>query len=99
MANFLEYLTKDLNLQPEKGKHMSLTYVASLYEEQKMIKLQSSKYDKEIFDKCYTGKSNICNGYDKLLTKSKIPMQVSVNNSLLSPRNEDLNHLCILEIM
>ena len=46
-----------------------------------VIKLDPSKYEKEVFDECHTGKSEwICKGCDRSMKKKKrMPMQAQAN--------------------
>ena len=68
--------------------------------------LDYSKYEKNLFDKCYTSKSKdnkgkewICNTCNKWLLKQKMPMQAQANNLQLCPKIEELENLCPIELM
>ena len=65
-----------------------------------MKKLKESKYEKEQYSVCHTGKSEwICNSCDNSLSKQKIPMQSQANNLRLCPKIEELENLCPIELM
>ena len=49
-----------------------------------MIKLKDLKYDKELYEECHTGKSEmICKGCHNSLLKNKMPMQAQANLKLI----------------
>ena len=65
-----------------------------------MIKLDSSKYGKEIFEKCAKGKYEwICKSCHNYLIKGKMSPQAQANNLELCPKLKELEDLCPIELM
>ena len=60
-----------------------------------VIKLNKSKCQTDIDNKCITGKSSwICKSCHNSLMKNKMLMQTQLNNMKLFPKFIDLNRLC-----
>ena len=65
-----------------------------------VIVLDRSRYDTELFEKCYQKKSKwICKSCDKYMKKGKIPPQAQANDMYLCPRIEELDCLSYVECM
>ena len=65
-----------------------------------VTKLNESKYETDIYNKCTTGKSDwICKSCHNSMMKNKTSMQTQLNSMELCPKFGELDRLCLIELM
>ena len=75
------------------------TYICNIcwklkYRTNNVQHLVDEKYDKELFNKCKTGKSFwICKPCHKTMVRKKMPLQAQANKLSLNPRFKELDDL------
>ena len=62
--------------------------------------LKEPKCQTDIYDECTTGKSDwICKSCYNSMLENKMPIQTQLNNMELSPKFNELDRLCPIELM
>ena len=84
----------------KQGPEYECTICFKLEFKRTVIRLDPSRYDNKVFEKCYQDKTEfVCKSCDNYMKKGKIPPQSQVNNMYLCPKIEELECLGYLECM
>ena len=95
-----EYLSSEIIDLFKQGYEYECTICFKLEFKRSVIRLEPSRYDEDIFEKCYQQKTEwVCKSCDKIMNKGKMPPCAQTNNMYLCPKIDEFECLGYLECM